>query len=99
MILIIVPLSACFAVISKQQLKEFQIKLIVQPYMQKALIATSQIRAARVIICWFANDLADKSGIGISTIKHFEVMDGIPSINISTMIAIKRRLRMQALNL
>lgn len=60
--------------------------------MQKALITTSQIRAARALIRWSANDLSIKSGIGISTIKRFEVMDGVPSINISTMIAIQKAL-------
>ena len=60
--------------------------------MQKALITTSQIRAARALVRWSANDLSSKSGIGISTIKRLEVMDGVPSINISTMIAIQTAL-------
>lgn len=38
---------------------------------------------------WSATDLANKSGIGISTIKRLEVMSGVPSINISTMVAIQ----------
>ncbi len=57
--------------------------------MQKALITTSQIRAARALVRWSATDLANKSGIGISTIKRLEVMSGVPSINISTMVAIQ----------
>ena len=60
--------------------------------MQKALITTSQIRAARALIRWSANDLSTKSGVGISTIKRLEVMNGIPAINISTMIAIQKAL-------
>ena len=60
--------------------------------MQKALITTSQIRAARALIRWSANDLSDKSGIGISTIKRLEVMNGVPTVNVSTMIAIQRAL-------
>ena len=57
--------------------------------MQKALITTSQIRAARALLRWSANDLSDKSGVGISTIKRLEVMEGVPAINISTMVAIQ----------
>ncbi len=57
--------------------------------MQKALITTSQIRAARALVRWSATDLANKSGIGISTIKRLEVMSGVPAINISTMVAIQ----------
>jgi hypothetical protein len=60
--------------------------------MQKALITTPQIRAARALLRWSANDLSDKSGVGISTIKRLEVMDGVPTINITTMVAIQRAL-------
>jgi len=60
--------------------------------MQKALITTSQIRAARALLRWSANDLSAASGIGISTIKRFEVMDGVPAINVSTMLAVQAAL-------
>jgi DNA-binding Xre family transcriptional regulator len=60
--------------------------------MQKALITTAQIRAARALLRWSAFDLSNASGIGISTIKRFEVMDGVPAINISTMVAIQKAL-------
>ena len=60
--------------------------------MQKALITTPQIRAARALLRWSANDLSDKSGVGISTIKRLEVMDGVPAININTMVAIQSAL-------
>jgi len=60
--------------------------------MQKALITTSQIRAARALLRWSATDLSVASGIGISTIKRFEVMDGVPAINVSTMLAIQKAL-------
>jgi DNA-binding Xre family transcriptional regulator len=60
--------------------------------MQKALITTSQIRAARALIKWTANDLATNSGVGISTIKRLEVMTGVPAINVSTMVAIQSAL-------
>ncbi len=44
------------------------------------------------ILRWSANDLSDKSGVGISTVKRLEVMDGVPAINISTMVAIQSAL-------
>ena len=62
--------------------------------MQKALITTSQIRAARALIRWSATDLATKSGVGVSTIKRLEVMYGVPTINISTMVAIQAALEL-----
>ena len=60
--------------------------------MQKALITTPQIRAARALLRWSANDLSDKSGVGISTIKRLEVTEGVPAINISTMVAFQSAL-------
>lgn len=60
--------------------------------MQKALITTSQIRAARALIRWTANDLSVNSGVGISTVKRLEVMHGVPAINVSTMVAIQTAL-------
>ena len=38
--------------------------------MQKTLISTPQIRAARALLRWSADDLSVKSGISISTIKR-----------------------------
>ena len=57
--------------------------------MQKALITTAQIRAARALLRWSSSDLSTKAGVGISTIKRLEVMNGVPAINISTMVAIQ----------
>jgi DNA-binding Xre family transcriptional regulator len=57
--------------------------------MQKALITTAQIRAGRALLRWSSNDLSNYSGIGISTIKRLETMEGVPSVNLSTLIAIQ----------
>jgi transcriptional regulator with XRE-family HTH domain len=57
--------------------------------MQKALITTAQIRAGRALLRWSSNDLSSYSGIGISTIKRLETMEGVPSVNVSTLIAIQ----------
>jgi transcriptional regulator with XRE-family HTH domain len=57
-----------------------------------ALITSNQIRAARTLIRWTAQDLADSSGVAISTIKRMEVMEGVPSGNIKTLSAIQAAL-------
>ncbi len=60
--------------------------------MLNALITSNQIRAARTLIRWTAQDLADSSGVAISTIKRMEVMEGVPSGNIKTLSAIQAAL-------
>jgi hypothetical protein len=57
-----------------------------------ALITSNQIRAARALIRWTAQDLADSSGVAISTIKRMEVMEGVPAGNIKTLSAIQAAL-------
>ena len=56
------------------------------------MITSSQLRAARALLKITASDLADISGIGISTIKRFELSEGIPSGNIKTIEALKKAL-------
>lgn len=60
--------------------------------MLNALITSNQIRAARALIRWTAQDLADSSGVAISTIKRMEVMEGVPAGNIKTLTAIQAAL-------
>jgi transcriptional regulator with XRE-family HTH domain len=56
------------------------------------LITSGQIRAARALLRWTAIDLANKSGVGSATIKRMEVMDGVPTGNIKTLMALKAAL-------
>ena len=44
------------------------------------------------MIRWTALDLAESSGIAISTIKRYELMDGVPAGNVKTLIAIQQAL-------
>ena len=44
----------------------------------KRLITSNQIRAARSLLRWTADDLAERSGVGIATIRRFEVQEGVP---------------------
>ena len=41
---------------------------------------------------WSSSDLAARSSIGTATIKRLEVMDGVPSGQVRTLIAIKEAL-------
>ena len=43
------------------------------------MIIGEQIRAARAMLKWTADDLAKKSDIGVATIRRLEVMNGSPS--------------------
>jgi len=56
------------------------------------LITSSQLRAARALLRITAIDLASISGVGISTIKRFELSEGVPSGNIKTIDALKKAL-------
>ena len=56
------------------------------------MITSDQIRAARAMIRWSAADLASAAGIGSATIKRMEVMEGVPSGNVKTLLALKAAL-------
>lgn len=52
-------------------------------------IATgAQIRMARAYLKWSAEGLANKSGIGLSTVKRIESSDGLPSTRIENLQAV-----------
>jgi transcriptional regulator with XRE-family HTH domain len=42
------------------------------------MITSAQIRAARGALRWSAQDLADRAGVGIQTVKRFELASGVP---------------------
>ena len=53
------------------------------------MISGVQIRAARAALRWTIDELAEKSGLGVRTIKRFEGFDGIPSSRTSTLAELK----------
>lgn len=53
------------------------------------MISSRQIKAARMLLGWKGQDLADKSGVGITTLRRYETQDGIPSANKFVINAIK----------
>jgi len=56
------------------------------------LISSAQIRAARALLRWSAVDLSAASGIGTATLQRMEVMEGVPSGQVRTLLAIKEAL-------
>ena len=53
------------------------------------MISSRQIKAARALLGWNGQDLADKSGVGVATLRRYEAQDGIPSANTFVLKAIK----------
>jgi len=53
------------------------------------MISSSQIRAARALLGWSGTDLANRSGVGITTLRRYELQDGIPSANTNVLMSIK----------
>ena len=60
--------------------------------MFQTMITAEQMRAARALLRWSAQDLADKSGIGFRTIQRFESERGIPASRTKNLEAIRRSL-------
>lgn len=56
------------------------------------MITSEQIIAARQLIRVTADDLASKSGVGVATIRRFELMVGVPSGNARSVEAIQAAL-------
>jgi transcriptional regulator with XRE-family HTH domain len=54
------------------------------------LITSAQIRAARGLLNWSRRELAEKSGVGFSSLLRLESFDGIPSSNVKTLEALKK---------
>ena len=55
----------------------------------KRLITSDQIRAARALLRWTADDLANAANIGIATVRRFESSDGVPSGQVRILGALK----------
>jgi transcriptional regulator with XRE-family HTH domain len=53
------------------------------------MISSRQIKAARALLDWKGQDLADKSGVGVATLRRYEAQDGIPNANRFVLKAIK----------
>ncbi len=56
------------------------------------MITGAQIRAARALIRWSAEVLAEKSKLGVATIRRAEGADGVPSVTEANLAAIQSAL-------
>jgi transcriptional regulator with XRE-family HTH domain len=56
------------------------------------MIISEQIRAARQLLRITADDLAQLSGVGVATIRRYELMSGVPSGNARSVEAIQQAL-------
>lgn len=53
------------------------------------MISVCQIKAARALLNWSAAELAAQSGVGVATIRRYEMQDGIPDANTKVLSAIR----------
>ena len=54
------------------------------------MITSDQIRAARALLRWSGKDLAEKTGLGFSTLMRLEVLDGVPGAQAKTLETIQK---------
>jgi transcriptional regulator with XRE-family HTH domain len=57
--------------------------------MKNAMLTSAQIRAARALVRWSAEDLAKKSRVGVATIRRAELSVGILSMTSPNNLSIR----------
>jgi hypothetical protein len=55
-------------------------------------ISSAQLRAARALLRWSAEDLAKASRVGVATIRRVEILDGPIPVNPANEDALRRAL-------
>lgn len=53
------------------------------------MITSCQIRAARALLNWSAQQLADQAGLGVATVRRMELAEGVPSSNAQNLAIVK----------
>lgn len=61
------------------------------------MITSCQIRAARALLNWSAQQLADHTGLGVATIRRMELANGVPSSNAQNLALVKSGLESQGI--
>ena len=56
------------------------------------MITGAQMRAARGILSWSTRELADTSGVSVSTIKRMEEADDVPNVMAGNLVAVQKAL-------
>jgi hypothetical protein len=64
----------------------------VQSKMKNKGLTSTQIRAARALLRWKADDLARASALGLTTIKRAELADDETSLTAANDLAVRRAL-------
>lgn len=57
------------------------------------MLTAEQIRAGRALVRMSAQELADKAGVGISTVQRMEGAEGVPSASTKNLEAVERALQ------
>ena len=60
--------------------------------MKNRPLTSSQIRAARALVGWRAQDLARESAVGVATIRRAELAGGETSMTAANDLAVRRAL-------
>ena len=60
--------------------------------MRVSALTSAQIRAARSLIRWSAEDLARESSLSVATIRRAELADGETSMTAANNLAVRRAL-------
>ena len=60
--------------------------------MRVSALTSAQIRAARSLIRWSAEDLARESSLSVATIRRAELADGATSMTVANNLAVRRAL-------
>jgi hypothetical protein len=60
--------------------------------MKSGPLTSAQIRAARALVRWRAEDLARESSVGVATIRRAELTDGETSMTAANDLAVRRAL-------
>ena len=56
------------------------------------MISICQIKAARVLLDWTASQLSEKAGVGVATIRRYEIQTGLPQGNFQKVMKLKEAL-------
>ena len=62
--------------------------------MKHKSLTSSQIRAARALVRWRAQDLARESSVGVATIRRAELSDSETSMTAANDLAVRRALEL-----
>ncbi len=54
------------------------------------MLSGAQCRMARGLLKWSVRELEKASGVSSMTIKRMELVDGIPSSNVNTLLAVRQ---------